>query len=264
MKKSLKIIPYFIIAILVGVTITYAGSLTPPGSVANTMYSLTDIYNLASGTTTTEGIGAIGTTPGTIAETGKTLTEVYDAIAEEIEDISASTILTGTTIFGVEGTAVAGAPSPTFASANVSSYNCSWFTDMTDPDDIRGIPVTSEQICGYNTGCSWVDGACTGGVQTGATYITWYAGVEACANSTEDGQTAGTWRLPTYPELINYYLDNNINGAPPTGFASDGYWSGTTYQYPAGSGTAYFVDMFNGIAGYGVKYGESGIARCAR
>jgi hypothetical protein len=108
MKKIFSTIPYLLIAVLVGVTAVYAGNLTPPGPAANTMYSLTDIFNLAVGTTTTEGSGAIPATPGTVASTGKTLTEVYDAIAGEIAAINPATVLTGTTIFGVSGSASSG------------------------------------------------------------------------------------------------------------------------------------------------------------
>ena len=72
MKKILKFVPFLVIAVLVGVTIAYAGSLTPPGAVEDTMYSLEDIYNLASDTTTTEGSGEIPATPGSVSATGKT------------------------------------------------------------------------------------------------------------------------------------------------------------------------------------------------
>ena len=87
MKKILKIVPFLVIAILVGVTVAYAdiASFTPPGSVTKTMYSLTGIDNLAQGTTTTIGSGTIPATPaGTPTGTGKTLTEVYTDISSQI------------------------------------------------------------------------------------------------------------------------------------------------------------------------------------
>lgn len=105
-KKLLKTIPYIIIALLVGVTVTYAGSLTPPGSVANTMYSLTDIWNLHDGTTGTLGSGTIETTPTTIAETGKTLTEVYTDLVAEIAKLSTASIASGTTAFNIVGAGI--------------------------------------------------------------------------------------------------------------------------------------------------------------
>lgn len=105
MKTILKTSLYILVAVLVGVSAVYATSkLTPPDSVSNTMYSLSDIYNLASGTTATEGTGAIGATPGTIAETGKTLTEAYTAISTEIAKLTNGKIAKNQTAFGFTGT----------------------------------------------------------------------------------------------------------------------------------------------------------------
>lgn len=269
MKKYLEKSIYIIIALLIGVSTVYATSkLTPPETVSNTMYSLEDIYNLAEGTTTDEGSGTIQTTPATIAETGKTLTEVYDVLVAEITKLTPSILVDGDTVFGVEGSVTAATPAPTFASADAMTYNCSWFTDMTDPDDEREIPVTSAQICGYNTGCSWVDGACTGSEQTASSgYMSWYAAKQVCDRSEEDG--IYTWRLPTNIELLTYYIENNVNGNPPPAtettdaFERDSYWSGRTYQDPASSDSAYNVNMSNGDVSNGGKDDESYLVRCA-
>ena len=55
-----------LLAVSVGTfaTLSYAGNLTPPGPPAKTMYTLTDIYNLASGT-------MAPWTPGTTVLTGQ-------------------------------------------------------------------------------------------------------------------------------------------------------------------------------------------------
>lgn len=104
MKKLLKTSLYLLVAILVGVTSVYATSkLAPPDSVANTMYSLSDIYNLGAGTTATLGSGTIQTTPTTIAETGKTLTEVYTAISTEIAKLANAKIAKNISAFGFTG-----------------------------------------------------------------------------------------------------------------------------------------------------------------
>jgi hypothetical protein len=294
-QKLLKNLPYLLIAILVGATAVYAtpgSKLTPSGPVSNTMYSLTDIWNLATGTTAIEGTGAIETTPS-LAETGKSLTDVYTAISGEIAKLTPSVLLSGNTIFGVEGeatagvdtsdadataediispktayvngvkltgTAVAGTPAPTFASADQTTYNCSSFTTMTDPTRPS---ITSADICGYNTGCSWNSGTsqCDGGEQTGQTYMTWYAGKASCASSTEGGQTAGTWRLPTYGELVDHYVNNNQSGGAPLSFQSAFYWSSTTY--PSSTDNAYVVGMGSGDAFSGGKYYPLDLARCA-
>lgn len=109
MKKILKIVPFVLIAVLVGVTAVYAGNtLTPPASVSNTMYSLTDIYNLASGTTANEGTGEIDATPSEVSLSGKSLSDVYEAISNEITKLTPDILLSGNTVFGVEGEAEEG------------------------------------------------------------------------------------------------------------------------------------------------------------
>jgi hypothetical protein len=203
-------------------------------------------------------------TPSNVAQT---ITAGYyngsGTVATDV-NLVASNIKSGVTIFGVTGNVVAGASAPTFASADVNQYNCSWFTTMTDTTITP--TRTSATICAYNTGCTWNAGAstCDGGVKTGKIYISWYAGKAACANSTEGGQTAGTWHLPTYGQLVDHYVNNNTSGGnPPTGFASDYYWSGTTY--PSSTASAYYVDMVEGGAGGDYKSNESYfLARCAR
>lgn len=108
-NKVLKIVPYIALSILVGVTAVYAGStLTPPSSVSNTMYSLTDIYNLASGTTVDEGTGEIDATPSEVSLSGKSLSDVYEAISTEIAKLTSSILLEGNTVFGVDGGASSG------------------------------------------------------------------------------------------------------------------------------------------------------------
>lgn len=83
---------------------SYAGTLTPPGAPANTMYTLTDIFNLSGGTTTTLGTGAIPTTPSSVLTTFKTLTEIYDAISTQITNLANAKIASGISAFGFIGT----------------------------------------------------------------------------------------------------------------------------------------------------------------
>lgn len=110
-SKIVKTIPYIIISILIGVTAVYAStttSLTPSGSASNTMYSLTDLYNLASGTVVSENTGSIETTPSEVALSGKSLSDVYTAISTEIAKLSSGVIASGTTAFGIAGNVSAG------------------------------------------------------------------------------------------------------------------------------------------------------------
>lgn len=199
MNNIFKIVPYLVIALLVGVTASYAGSLTPPGPAGNTMYTLSDIFNLSTGTTTSEGTGSIDSTPGSISATGKTLTEVYTTISTEIAKLSNAKIAKDQTAFGYTGTlygdtdpakvlttatyagtAVAGTPPTEWAAA-----------DMPDP---------------------WTH--------------TWADGVNYCANLTEGGHT--DWRLPYAWELIKLQKSGFTTGSPElggsAGLEEGGYW----------------------------------------
>ena len=231
MKKIIKYIPFLAVAILVGVTVAYAGSLTPPtGEKENTMHSLEDIFNLVGGTPST--IDPILETPtGTPTGAGVTLNDVYDAVAGAITT------------------------PPTFAANDATQYRCEDLTaDATQPIDL-------ETVCGYHASCTWTDSACTGGIQTPADgYMTWYAGKAACENYTEEGQPAGTtWGLPTQLDLLNLFVHNSY--VTPGTFQSDYYWSGITN--PAGSNFAYNVDMGYGYVGYGGKDVPSNLVHCA-
>ncbi|ETB63572.1 TPA: DUF1566 domain-containing protein [Candidatus Nomurabacteria bacterium] len=106
MKKLLKTIPYIIIAVLVGVTVAYAGTLTPPGAPAKSMKSLSDLYELVNTGANTPSTDF--TTPSTVASTMTSIGDVYDTLKTKITDIDSTKILTGTTIFGKAGSASAG------------------------------------------------------------------------------------------------------------------------------------------------------------
>jgi len=133
-NKVLKIVPYIALSILVGVTAVYAGStLTPPASVSNTMYSLTDIYNLASGTTVDEGTGEIEATPSEVSLSGKSLSDVYEAISTEIAKLTPSILLSGNTVFGVDGGASSGS-----SGANLSNMWNGTGTEATGGSQANG------------------------------------------------------------------------------------------------------------------------------
>jgi hypothetical protein len=151
----------------------------------------------------------------------------------------------------VTGTATAGTPAPTFATTDQTTYNCGALAE--DPAQPA---VTLQTICGYHImyggGCSWNSGTsqCDGGVITDITYMTWYAATASCSEKSDEGSTS--WRLPTYTELIDHYLNNNIDGGVPTGFFNpvgpwdqSGYWSGSTY--PIMINDAYGVNMKAGM-----------------
>lgn len=252
---GIKYIPYLVIAVLVGVSVTYAGSLTPPGAPAKTMKSLSDLYELVNTGANTPSTDF--TTPATVTSTMNSIESIYDLLTSKIAAIPADQILTGTTIFGVSGTATGAPAAPTFASADETTYQCEALT--TDPAQPG---VTLQDICGYHSGdgCTWSGSACTGETKTpSGGYMTWYAAKAACATSTRDGQTAGTWRLPTSLELAKLYLDSN---GTPAGFQGDYYWSGISD--PAETDVAYNVYMNYGVV-LNVSKGVPGaLVHCSR
>jgi hypothetical protein len=106
MKRFLYIVtPLFVVILIItGFYIAHAGSLTPLALPANTMYTLTDIYNLASGTTGTLGSGVIPATPGSASSTFHTITEIYNALSTQIALLSNAKLASGITAFGFTGT----------------------------------------------------------------------------------------------------------------------------------------------------------------
>jgi len=249
MKKILKSSLYIIVSILVGVTAVYATTkLTAPSAPTNTMYSLTDIYNLSSGTLATEGTGTIETTPSTIGETGKTLKEVYTALSTEISKLSADKIKSGTTAFGIAGT-LTGAPAPLTWQTD-PALNLCWSTGQYETDN------------GCSVGSGWIDASVAqdGSLPLGA--------VEYCQYLNTDGTTLATtpqniWHLPTikeYQSITDFTTYNNATQVP--GFAQNSnYWSSS--EGAEGTNYAWFWDIYYGGISY---YGKDNqfTVRCAR
>lgn len=245
-NKLLKTLPYIAIAILVGVTVTYAApgsKLTPPASVTNTMYSLTDIFNLSIGTTADEGTGTIETTPA-LTETGKTLTEVYIAISDEIAKLTPEVLLSGNTIFGVEGTATSGPATLTW---------------QTDPALNLCFSHNAYEI---NNGCT----VGSGFTQTPDT-LTTLGAVEYCKYLNANGTTLANteqniWHLPTiqeYQSITNFTKYSNATDI--TGFAEDSsYWSSTEYAEKAIG--AWSWHTYGGDTSYNGKDSQDSV-RCA-
>ena len=103
-KKITVSAAFFAVILLAGASVANAGTLTPPGAPADTMYTLTNLYNLAAGTTATLGSGTIPATPGTVAATFYDLTQIYNAIAGQIAALASGKIASGVSAFGYTGT----------------------------------------------------------------------------------------------------------------------------------------------------------------
>jgi hypothetical protein len=89
-------------------------------------------------------------------------------------------------------------------------------------------------------------------------YTDWNTATTFCNDSTEGEVSQGTWRLPTYPELVAKYLATNPGNA--SGFQTGYYWSST--EYPFNSDNAYYVYMNYGYASLSGKSNPSYYARC--
>jgi hypothetical protein len=99
--KYFKNVLYIIIALLVGVTVVYAGSLTPPGAPAKSMKSLSDLYELVNTGANTPSTDF--DTPTSIIPTMFSLGDTYDLLKTKITAIDTAKILTGVTILGKAG-----------------------------------------------------------------------------------------------------------------------------------------------------------------
>ena len=93
---------------------------------------------------------------------------------------------------------------------------------------------------------------------TGTSNDYWGVVESYCSTLTEGGQSAGTWRLPKYSELIKSYEDAS---GSPSGFSGN-YWS--VISVPTDATEAYLVNMSTAVA---VKTSKTAIkytGRCVR
>lgn len=285
-NKITSVLLYLTVACLVGFVASYAGSLTPPGSPANTMYSLTDIYNLSAGTTTTEGAGTIPSTPGGVASTGKTLTEVYTAISDQIALLANNKIAKDITAFGYTGTLYGDTdPSKVLTTATYAGTAVAGYIYGATPLKTNALCYnangTAQNPCldgsntdggqdGYyqeGTALSYTDNGdgtisdnatglmwkkCSEGktgvtCATGAnTTKTWTQALAACEADTTGGYT--DWRLPNINELFSIVDHGRVNPSINSIFNSalNAYWSSTAYQWSGANNFAWNASFVDG------------------
>ncbi len=286
MKKIITTSALLLIAFIIGAIVktTYAGSLTPPGVPASTMYTLGDIYTKLtdSTTTTTEGSASF-TTPGSVSATFHNLKQIY----ELIPTIDATKVLTGTTYLGVAGTASGGSSSlplktgQTHCNAfsggygSVSQVPCAGTNQ--DGDLKRGVTRSYTDnadgtVTDNATGLMWQkcsDGQtgldCSGGAAVAELMDDGY-GVSPAINYCEGLSLAShtDWHLPSVNELQSLVDYGRVNTSIDPSFPltqSAYYWSSTAYE-----GNASFAWVVNFYAG-GVDYDgmdNSRFVRCVR
>lgn len=262
MKQFLSKLPYIALALIIGASVAYAGSLTPPGSVLNTMYTLDDIYNLTvSGTTGTAGSGAIPSTPGSATPTFHTLTQIYDAVAAIP---TGKTLKTGqTTCYDPSGS-TAGTISCS-SSGQDGQYLSGVSRSYTDNSD--------GTISDNSTGLMWVKDPSeipggTWGTSGSPSAMTFADALSNCEALDYAGHN--DWRLPNFFELSTTLdLDNSLSAVNLTVFPNtkiDRYWTSTSYSALLyGSGGAYTVYYSSGeVSRLQKTAGNTSYVRCVR
>ncbi len=283
-NKILKNVLYIIIAVLVGVTVAYAGSLTPPGVPAKTMKSLSDLYQLVNTGANTPSTDFA--TPSTVSSTMYSLGDTYDLLKNKITAIDGTKIATGTSIFGVSGSATAGSSGGilktgqshcnAFSANYGSSSKILCANTNQDGESQRGLAKSYADkgdgtILDNNTGLTWQK--CTAG-QTGldcsggsATAMIMDNGngsspaINYCEGLALDGVG---WHLPNVNELQSLVDYGRFSPAinPSFPFTQSGaYWSSTAYEDSTdGVWVVYFND---GLVYIGYMDGNS-FVRCVR
>ena len=297
-QKLLKSLPYLVISILVGFTAVYAGNLTAPSPVANTMYSLEDIYNLATDNTEADiGEGNIPETPSTVESTGVTLTQVYEAVAEALNGaggIDLSGMYNGSSsTFDIDGGSQAngGVDDANYSGWDTGNYNppsdryeTEW-TDCTLANNYCGTGDEGAQAKDEATGLVWsyplhgVGGATfdtsdQATLTTGCpdncaywntdTYYSWDGSNEN--NSTMTAQAlcqskGANWYLPHQKQLMQAYIDGSYGNLEPLG-VDRLYWSATTVSNV--ETYAWSVLLSDGCSNNVNKSNPDGLIRCVQ
>jgi uncharacterized membrane protein len=254
------------LGLLAAATFSFAGSLTPPGAPANTFYSLTDLHNLASGTTTTEGTGGLPATPGTATGTMYTLTQVYDALLTQINIVASTTLLSGTTAFGKTGTVY---PAGTLKTGQTDCWSVAGATTTCsatgqDGELQKGLAFSYTDnadgtVTDSMTGLMWQ--------QATTTTRTWANALTYCNDNTP-GLPGSGWRLPNVKELfslVDFGISSNakINLTYFPGTPTSGFWPATTFPGTGNQQLAMVVNFGNGDVNYNNKT-VSFYVRCVR
>ncbi len=246
----------------------FTANLTPtvsPGTASG--FTLEDIWSKIANNTYTAASGHASMAPSD-TPSSPTLRHTVDQIFNAIPTITASKVLSGTTLFGIRGTAnnPRGATggrtladenhilsdsfafktdgsilNGTYAAPSAAHYPSGQsYTDNHDGTITDASTGLVWQMC--SQGQTWADGdphgTCTGDVS----YLSQSDGETSC-----EGITGGGWRLPSLKELETIVdtttsipaIDSNFFPSTP----SDGFWSSSPYvNGPGGIWLVYFND----------------------
>ncbi len=285
MKNFARYTLLIVLALLVNVSFSYAGSLTPPGSASKTMYTLENIFGKLTDftATSTEGGGSFAT-PGSVSASMHSLLDIYGLLEDEEADLIPGNIANGVSIFGVTGTLSGGGG----AAGLPKTMQTTCWDDAGSPISCAGtgqdgeyqknLPTSGARftdnadgtISDNGTGLMWKK--CNEG-QSGtdctiphpwATPYDWTPALAVCEADTTAGHT--DWRLPNQMELISLLdysiTDSFANLIDPTFFPNAGrdVWSSTSL---ASSPTRAWWVGFGGYTDWSAKNGGNYV-RCVR
>ena len=186
----LKLTAFLVVASIIGISISYAGSLTPPGSPSATMNTLDDIYTKLT-TNTNAGTHSLSTTT-TPTGTFHTLTQIYGAIPT----IDATKILTGTSYLGIPGSIAVKTGEVTASTSATSTNKLLLTVPIGYYDGTVTLSTTSTNFTATNIKSGTTVFGLTGSLAAGGLpatnqtvcYATDFSGdVVACAGTGQDG-----------------------------------------------------------------------------
>ncbi len=287
---------------IVGTSIAYAGSLTPSGAPAKTMYTLSDLYTLITTGATTATTDF--TTPGSAGATLYSISDLVTAFTASVKvgdtHVASSSPQGTSVVFAVPQGYYSGADSVTlsqysdFTPLNIKSgKNIFGYDGLAGPSQ----PLLSGQTTCYDGNGGGVSCFSTAGqdglermgilrlyvdngdgtIMDRSTGLTWqkqddngmhsWANALTYCNSNTAGLSGSGWRLPNIRELVsiaNYGATNPaIDSIYFPSTESLYYWSSTTYYDPTHFYGAWVVSFYDGAA-FSAPKSVSYHVRCVR
>ena len=173
----LKLTAFLVVASIIGISISYAGSLTPPGSPSATMNTLDDIYTKLT-TNTNAGTHSLSTTTAPTS-TFHTLTQIYGAIPT----IDATKILTGTSYLGISGSITVKTGEVTASTSATSTNKLLLTVPIGYYDGTVTLSTTSTNFTATNIKSGTTVFGLTGSLAAGSAAAPLATGLTVCYNA---------------------------------------------------------------------------------
>ena len=278
--KILAVICSVIVTAAIGYLIVWAGNLNPPGTPADTMYTLDDIYHRLdkdAGAPSSWGLNPSASPTGTM----HTLEDIYNKTPDfrtnpgtaVVDDVCNSATFYKDSATKLTGTRTACSNSSLPDTGQTSSYTETYGED-NDYTSANSTSTCNPSFTDNGDGtitdnctglmwkkCSEPDTSTTTCGGTHSTY-TWENALTQCEGLSFAGYT--DWRLPNVKELISIVNYQNYNPAINTTYfpstVAHSYWSGTTVYVTT---YAWYVDFYDGKVN-GLNKTNVDYVRCVR